>query len=148
MTENNQIKSVKRKPYKEKSPSRGGARNNAGRKPGAATTKTREIAEKAMLEGITPLEVMLLSMREYVAKANAIGEDPKVIDNKAVTRLGLLREAASIAKDAAPFVHPRLAAIEHTGKDGKDLVQRSGVLVVPPTLTLEEWENAVAQANQ
>ena len=42
---------------------RGGARKNAGRKAGAATTKTREIADKAMAEGISPLEYMLQVMR-------------------------------------------------------------------------------------
>ena len=26
--------------------------------------------------------------------------------------------AAAIAKDAAPYIHPRLAAIQHTGQDG------------------------------
>lgn len=31
---------------------------------------------------------------------------------------GDLEKAASFAKDAAPYIHPKLAAIEHTGKDG------------------------------
>ena len=133
--ENNQTKSNKR----------GGARKNAGRKQGAATKKTREIADKAAQEGITPLEVMLMAMREFVVKANAMADDKaKVIDSKVVSRMGLLHDAAAIAKDAAPYIHPRLAAIEHTGKDGKDLIQNSGVLVVPATLPIEDWEKSVA----
>jgi hypothetical protein len=31
-------------------------------------------------------------------------------------------QASSIAKDCAPYMHPRLAAVEHTGKDGKELI--------------------------
>jgi hypothetical protein len=49
-----------------------------------------------MAEGITPLEVMLRAMRA----AWEAGDMPT-----AVTR----------AKDAAPYVHPRLAATEVTG---------------------------------
>ena len=77
----------------------GGARKGAGRKPGSLTTKTRAIAEQAVAEGITPLEVMLRAMR---AKFDA----------------GELVAAASLAKDAAPYVHPRLAAVEQSGPDG------------------------------
>lgn len=77
----------------------GGARKGAGRKPGSLTTRTRAIAEQAIAEGITPLEVMLGAMR---ARYEA----------------GDLLAAASLAKDAAPYVHPRLAAIEQSGPDG------------------------------
>ena len=38
---------------------RGGKRRGAGRKPSSLTTKSRAIAEIAINEGITPLEVML-----------------------------------------------------------------------------------------
>lgn len=77
----------------------GGARVGAGRKPGSITTKTREITEAALAAGITPLEVMLQSMREFHDK-------------------GEFLSACSVAKDAAPYVHPRLAAMEHSGPDG------------------------------
>src|SRR3954447_10414047 len=68
-----------------KSSGRGGARRNAGRKRGSATTKTRAIADKAAAEGLTPLEIMLAAMRELHAKGDLIN-------------------AARVAKDAAPFV--------------------------------------------
>ena len=77
----------------------GGAREGAGRKPGSATTKTREIAEAALAAGITPLEVMLEAMNKFREEGKHL-------------------EACSVAKDAAPYVHPRLAAMEHTGPDG------------------------------
>ena len=58
-------------------------------------------------------------------------------------RIKLLNMAATIARHAAPYVHPRLSAIEHTGKDGAPL--QSGVLVVPSSMSIDEWEQA-AQA--
>jgi len=127
MSENNQSKPK----------GRGGARPGSGRKKGAATKKTREIADKAAEEGITPLEVMLRAMREFVEKAEAMTpDDVEMIDKKVVTRLSLLSAAAEVAKDAAPYMHPRLAAIEHTGKDGKDLG------VPPPVINLTVGKDA------
>lgn len=78
---------------------RGGARPGAGRRPGAKTTKTQQIAEKALAEGETPLEYMLRVMRT--------SEDSKRKDAMAVA--------------AAPFVHPRLAAVEHSGNEDKPM---------------------------
>lgn len=53
-----------------------------------------------MLDGsLTPLEVMLKAMRFH---SEAQRWD----------------QAASVAKDAAPYMHPRLAAVEHSGRDG------------------------------
>lgn len=75
---------------------RGGKRVGAGRKPGSVTRRTREIAERALKLGTTPLEVMLTAMRKH---AEAQRWD----------------EAAAVAKDAAPYMHPRLAAVEHSG---------------------------------
>jgi integrase len=77
----------------------GGARKGGGRKAGALTTKARAIAEQAIADGITPLEVMLHAMR-------------------ATFETGDLVAAASLAKDAAPYAHPRLAAVEQSGPDG------------------------------
>ena len=53
--------------------------------------------------------------------------------------------AAAVGRHIAPYIHPRLSAIEHTGKDGAPL--QSGVLLVPSILSLEEWER-VAQPKQ
>lgn len=89
-----------------KSTGRGGRRPGAGRKKGSATKKTREIADRAAEEGITPLEYMLQVMR-----TESTHEDARV----QIAREALRFEAA---KAAAPYMHPRLAAIEHTGPDG------------------------------
>jgi hypothetical protein len=90
VTENNQPKS---------GGGRGGRRPNSGRKPGSATKRTREIADRAAAAGVTPLEVMLEAMN----KCRAAGD---------------IEKAAGFAKDAAPYMHPRLAAVEHSGADG------------------------------
>ncbi|MBB5770874.1 hypothetical protein HNP47_000843 [Brevundimonas vesicularis] len=70
---------------------RGGARPGAGRKKGAITTKTREIAEAALGSGLTPLDYMLGILRD--------DQKPEAMRFEA-------------AKAAAPFVHARLAAVD------------------------------------
>lgn len=115
MSENNQTESK-----------RGGARKGAGRKPGSATKKTREIADRAADEGITPLEVMLDNMRFAHGGASemmnallraAEGADiPEGFD--ALEKLAVFRRMAQdAAKDAAPYMHPRLATVEHRGDE-------------------------------
>ena len=69
------------------------------RKKGSLGQRTRLIAEAAIADGDAPLNVLLSVMR----KAYADKDLPLALD---------------AAKAAAPFCHPRLAAIEHTGKDG------------------------------
>ena len=76
---------------------RGGSRPGAGRPKGSLTKRTREIAERALSEGITPLDVMLMAMRHAVDA-------------------GDLAAAHAFAKDAAPYMHARPAAVECTGK--------------------------------
>jgi hypothetical protein len=63
------------------------------------TKRTRDIAEKALAEGISPLEMMLKAMRELYDK-------------------GDIEKAGDMASKAAPYMHARLASIEHSGKDG------------------------------
>lgn len=116
---------------------RGGARPGAGRKKGSPNSKTRMIAEKAMEQGITPLEYMLQVMRTE--------PDPELEPREYLAAVNMRLDAA---KSAAPYVHPRLAAVEVTGKDGKDLVpEPKGVLVVPGIMTDPgAWAAAVEKA--
>lgn len=74
---------------------RGGARPGAGRKPGEANRRSQEIAAKAQVDGITPLEVMLAAMRAAQESGNA-------------------REAAFYANMAAPYMHARLSSVNAT----------------------------------
>lgn len=71
----------------------GGARKGAGRKVGSTTTKTREIAEKALESGLTPLEYMLQVMR------NDKCDEARRLD---------------AAKSAAPYIHAKLSTIDMT----------------------------------
>lgn len=132
MIENNQKKS------------KGGKRAGAGRKTGSLTKRTRQIAEAVATQGITPLEVMMKVMHQLYEEASNVQEEElgdKALANEA--RIKLLNMAATVGRHAAPYVHPRLSAIEHTGKDGAPL--QSGVLVVPSAMSMDEWEQA-AQA--
>lgn len=69
--------------------------------------------------GVTPLDYMLDVMRKPVP-TNAESQ-------VRVAMIGLRFEAA---KAAAPYVHPKLAAIEHTGKDGQPLLGNISITVV------------------
>ncbi len=121
---------------------RGGYRQGAGRKAGSVTRKTRELAEQFVKSGApTPLEVMIKTMHELLEAAEHITTESES-DTGLVSeeRVKLLNMAAAIAKYAAPYIHPRLSAIEHTGRNGVPL--QSGVLVVPQTLSPSDWEKA------
>jgi hypothetical protein len=56
-------------------PNIGGKRPGAGRKPGSANRKTREIADTAAKAGITPLEWMLSVIRDEKADVKASGRN-------------------------------------------------------------------------
>lgn len=94
---------------------RGGYRPGAGRPAGAATKRTRAIADQAAAGGLTPLDVMLKAMRDHAAADR-------------------WDDAAKVAAMAAPFVHPRLAAVD---------LKSEGALTVrdisSEPLTTDEW---------
>lgn len=72
----------------------GGKREGAGRPKGATSKKTKEIADKAVKDGITPLEYMLSVLRDPNAEK---------------------AERAWAAEKAAPYIHPRLSTVQHGG---------------------------------
>lgn len=74
---------------------RGGKRPGAGRPPGAVNKATAQRQAEIAASGVTPLEYMLAIMRDEAA------DEAKRLD---------------AAKAAAPYVHPRLAAVEHSGE--------------------------------
>jgi hypothetical protein len=88
---------------------RGGKRPGSGRKKGSVTPATKrrqDVALQALQEGKTPLDVLLEAMRDAYALGGAIG-------------------AMQFAKEAAPYVHPKLSSIEakvdNTHRDAKEL---------------------------
>lgn len=84
---------------------RGGKRPGAGRKPGVPNRRTTERYKAIEAGGSMPLEIMLGAARTFWAKAH----EGATID------LDMVERAGSLAKDAAPYVHPRLASVAHTG---------------------------------
>lgn len=78
---------------------RGGRREGAGRKRGSVTKRTTEVAQRAVAQGLTPLEYMLRVMRNSKAPPGRRDE---------------------MAKAAAPYLHPRLSSIELDLKDLSD----------------------------
>lgn len=82
---------------------RGGKREGAGRKKGAVTKATvirQEMLARAAAAGLSPLEFMLNILRDESAD---------------------FKDRFEAAKHAAPYVHPRLAAVEHSGNEDKPL---------------------------
>jgi len=97
---------------------RGGRRRGAGRPLGSKNKRTAEIARAAAESGITPIEVMLGTMRELWALGTPEAK----------------REAAEIAKDAAPYIHPRLASIDQAISESRPFA------IMLETSSKEEWE--------
>lgn len=97
----------------------GGKRPGAGRKKGSLSTKTQEIVAAAAAEGITPLEFMLSVLRDQT----------KTFDDR-----------FKAAIQAAPYIHPRLASIEHSGE------MTQNVVTDQPAPTPDEWTRAHADA--
>lgn len=121
---------------------RGGKREGAGRPAGAVTQRTREVAERALATGMTPLDVMLDNMRHFQQVAldaeetlegltaeemsdqvppDASPEDQfKFLLAQVKKTVGLRQAAQDAARDAAPYVHAKLAAVNVSGKvDGE-----------------------------
>jgi hypothetical protein len=117
---------------------RGGAREGSGRKAGTisvATRRTRAIADEASVLGISPLEVMLDNMRhfqqvaidaeailagltaeEFTGKADLKPEDQfKLLLAEVKKAAGFRQMAHDCATDCAPYIHPRLQAVQHSG---------------------------------
>ena len=92
---------------------RGGARPNAGRKKNAPNKASALREARIAASGVTPLDVMIMDMRfHYDLYQEALAKQD------IATAKVELKEARDAAKDAAPYTHPRLAAIEHMGKGG------------------------------
>jgi hypothetical protein len=102
---------------------RGGKRRGAGRKRGRLNNRTiahKELASAAAQEGITPLELMLKRMRYYHSLAEREMRKGEEADRHIID--AALKAANESAKDAAPFLHPRLSAVEHTGSPIDDVI--------------------------
>lgn len=100
---------------------RGGYQPGGGRPKGAINKKTLGVIERAKAAGLLPLDVLLNDMRYYyntseseVARLRALPQTP---ENLELLKLALSFKsiARECAKDAAPYVHPKLTAISAPG---------------------------------
>jgi hypothetical protein len=116
---------------------RGGKRDGAGRPAGAITQRTREVAERSLATGMSPLEVMLDNMRHFQqvaldAEATLEGLTAEEFSDKIPSdatpeqqfkfllaevkkTAGLRQMAQDAAAQAAPYIHAKLASVEHKG---------------------------------
>ena len=119
----------------------GGRRPNAGRKVSSLTVRSRETAEQLVAKGETPLDIMVANMLHFHRLAETAEAALAEISAETVLSMapdeqfkhllaqvkkaaGLRESAQSCARDAAPYVHPRLATVEHSGKDGDAIAVR------------------------
>lgn len=102
-----------------------------GRQKGTPNKKSQELIAMAAEAGATPIEVMLDNMRvAYESAKVAEGEIPvltpellsadasasfKIILQAVQRVVGFRKIAQECARDAAPFLHPKLSAVEHSG---------------------------------
>ncbi len=122
---------------------RGGKRDGAGRPAGAITQRTREVAERSLATGMSPLDVMLENMRHFQqvaldAEATLEGLTAEEFSDKVPSNAtpeqqfkfllaevkktaGLRQMAQDAARDAAPYVHAKLASVEHSGPNGSPI---------------------------
>lgn len=84
-------------------------KKTGGRKAGVPNKRTTEFKAALAAAGITPLEYMLKVMRDTKV-------DPK------------RRDAAAAA--AAPYMHAKLASVEHSGKGGGAIITDSTIQIV------------------
>jgi len=115
---------------------RGGKREGAGRPAGSVTKRTREIADQALAQGKSPLEVMLenmthfqqvaldaeavlagLTVEEIGGKDMSPEEQFKMLMAKAKNAAGFRQMAQECARDAAPFIHAKLASVTIGGDE-------------------------------
>jgi hypothetical protein len=84
---------------------RGGKRPGSGRKKNSPNRASANREREAAASGATPRDVMLMSMRSLWALADESKKDKKAFEH-------YIRAAAAVAKDVAPYIHPRLSTVD------------------------------------
>lgn len=90
---------------------KGGKRVGAGRPKGSRNTKTKKQIEAVVKGGITPLDYMLKTLRDETRSHE---------------------ERIDAANKAAPYVHPKLASIDHQSSDGSMSEMPTTINLVAP----------------
>lgn len=110
----NKPKSKGGRNYKPKGVGNGGKRKGSGRKESEVTRRTREVANKiAADDEITPLEYMMSVLRETPEKLKAKYDAGELSSEEFIVELQAMQKRKdNAAEKAAPYIHPRLSAIE------------------------------------
>lgn len=101
----------------------GGAQPGAGRPKGGMNKKTQELVARVMADGVSPCEVLILTMRRLWDIANTKDENAiAALHAAGRTQHSVALEACDIATKAAPYVHPKLVAqqVTFTGESAAD----------------------------
>lgn len=112
--------------------------NPAGRKPGALSTRTLQLRDKARRMGCDPLEVMINEIRDLLARSKRDQEH----------RNELRLQAVEVAAKLAPYLHPKLAAIElsaelkHSGTIEHRLT-REDLAAMSPAERVQAYRDAI-----
>jgi hypothetical protein len=111
---------------------------------------SQEVLDQLSEDGVSPVEVMVLSMRRLYREYDDCVEQGEFSrsdrDKESIMRYGkdCLREACEIAKNVAPYFHPRLQSVTVSGDDENPLTielanandlrkfLRGGTAAVPP----------------
>lgn len=93
-----------------------------GRKKGVPNNATQARQAEVKATGQTPLEVMIESMRYFRGLAGR--HQPKGVEPDEHKFEKYLSKAADIAKDAAPYVHPKLAQTTLRGDEERPIRAR------------------------
>jgi hypothetical protein len=94
-----------------------GTPKTGGRQKGSlnkTTAAMRQVSDRALAAGITPMELMLDNMRYFYGQA--------LVADTEVAHIELRTLAQACAKDVAPYVHPKLATIEQKDQENKRVV--------------------------
>ena len=126
-----------------------------GRPKGSANKKTQELVALAHAQGITPIEVMTRNMRFWFENGEALTkrlhelavdvQDADMLKELfgLILKMGQFREKAeACAVDAAPYMHPRLAALTVRGDKENPLVHQIEMSMTPKEAA-EEYARAV-----
>src|SRR5262245_57134126 len=89
-------------------------RETGGRKKGTRNKATAQRQAEVAASGSTTLETMLAKMRFHLKVAE---DEMAKTERDTEEVIKAFDKAAEAAHDAAPYCHPRLAAVQHTGAD-------------------------------
>lgn len=88
---------------------------------GSANKRSREILAEACERGIDPIQVLFAAIEHFMKRAKeTTGEEQD----------GHMLSAVWVAKEAAPFCHPRLRAVELTSSDSPPVGAQADMLLL------------------